>query len=410
MEKTGLNSLRSGLTTPDVTPRQRVQLSLTHQAPDRIPTDFFATPEVWDNLARAFGIQKTAPGDEHYFEESREEVLRRLAIDCRVISYDMFINPPTSILSPGGGIDWWGSLNRSTPNRIWRQKFPDGSAKDVWGRHSGVVQNSFGAYEEIISYPLGDITSLEDLKHFTWPTPDWWDFSGLPALIEQYDRRELYHLRFRVGSVFEVAWQLRGMESFLIDLVTQPQFSEYIMDRLTEVYVANLRRVLELAGERIDMIYLYDDVATQNSLMLSKKAWTNSIRPRHAKIFELARQYGKQIMYHCDGAISFLLPELLDMGVTVITPVQVDAKGMQPDLLKEKFGNRLSFHGGVDIIGTLRKGKPGEVAAEVQERVHVLGKDGGYILASSHHIQPDTPVENIHTMYDLNLRYGKERD
>jgi uroporphyrinogen decarboxylase len=410
MKNAGMNSLSPVPITTALTPRQRVEKSLNHQTPDRTPTDFFATPEVWDNLARGFGIAKTTLKDDNYFEESREEVLRRLEIDCRVISYDMFVNPPTAILSPGAVVDWWGSLSRSTPNRVWRQILPDATAKDVWGRCSGVVQNAFGAYEEIIRYPLASITSLEDLKHFPWPTPDWWDFSGLPGLIEQSDRRGQYHLRFRVGSVFEVAWQLRGMEPFLIDLVTQPQLSEYIMDRLTEVYIANLRSVLELAGERIDMIYLYDDVATQNSLMLSKKARTQSIRPRHAKIFELARQYGKQIMYHSDGAISFLLPELLDMGVTVITPIQVDAKGMQPELLKEKFGHRLSFHGGVDIIGTLRKGTPAEVAAEVQARVTVLGKDGGYILASSHHIQPDTPVENIYSMYNLNLRYGKEKD
>ena len=403
-----MNSLSSVPIPTTLTPRQRVELSLNHQAPDRIPTDFFATPEVWENLIRCFGIEKTEPGDGDYYEESREEVLRRLAIDCRVISYDMFIHPPTRILAPGAQVDWWGSLARSTPNRVWRQKLPDGTAKDVWGRCSGVVHNAFGAYEENVFNPLGNISSLEELKSFPWPSADWWDFSGLPALIEQYDRDDQYHLRFRAGSVFEVAWQLRGMEAFLIDMVTQPPLAEYIMDRLTEVYVANLRSVLQLAGERIDMVYIYDDVATQNSLMLSKKAWTQLIRPRHAEIFEVARQYGKQIMYHCDGAISFLLPELLDMGVTVITPVQVDAKGMQPELLKEKFGSRLSFHGGIDIIGTLRKGKPEEVSAEVQDRVRVLGEGGGYILASSHHIQPDTPVENIHSMYNLALRYGIE--
>ncbi len=390
--------------TTALTPRRRAELSLSHQKPDRIPADFFATPEVWDKLIQCFDIEKTAPGDEDYFEESREEVLRRLAIDCRVISYDMFINPPTRILSPGASVDWWDSLARSTPNRMWRQKLPDGSAKDIWGRCTSFVRNAFGAYEENISNPLSHISSLEDLKNNPWPSPDWWDFTGLPELIEHYDRRDQYHLRFRAGSIFEVAWQLRGMEAFLIDMVTQPQLAEYIMDRLTEVYVTNLSCVLELAGDRIDMVYIYDDVATQNSLMLSKRTWTQLIRPRHTKIFETARRYGKQIMYHCDGAISLLLPELLEMGVSVITPIQVDAKGMQPELLKERYGNRLSFHGGIDIIGTLRKGTPAEVAAEVQERVRVLGENGGYILASSHHIQPDTPVENIFAMYDMNLR------
>lgn len=242
-----MNSLSSAPRTTILTPRQRVELSLNHQEPDRIPTDFFATPEVWGNLMRCFEIEKSRPEDDDYFDESREEVLRHLAIDCRVLSYDMFINPPpgAGMLVPGAAVDWWGSPTRSTPNRMWRQKLPDGTLRDIWGRCSGPVQNAFGAYEEIIFSPLCNVTSLVDLKSFPWPSLDWWDFSGLPGLIEQYDRRDQYHIRFRAGSVFEVAWQLRGMEAFLIDMVTQPEYAEYIMDRGTEVYVANLRSVLE---------------------------------------------------------------------------------------------------------------------------------------------------------------------
>lgn len=387
-----------------MTPRRRVEMSLDHQAPDRIPTDFFATPEVWNKLIQSFGIQKIDPGEDDYYEQSREEVLRRLQIDCRVLSYDMFIQPPSGILVPGAQVDWWGSLDRSTPNRMWRQKLPDGTFKDIWGRTTGMVSNVFGAYEEIVSNPLSSAATIEELSRFPWPTPDWWDFSVLPRLIAGFDQNDPYHIRFRVGSVFEVAWQLRGMEAFLIDLVTQPRLAEYIMDRLTEVYEANLQKVLDLAGDRLDMVYFYDDVATQESLLLSKKSWAQSIRPRHARIVDLARVNGKQVMYHCDGAISLLLPELIEMGISVITPVQVNARGMQADILKEKFGERLSFHGGIDIIGTLRTGKVEDVVAEVKDRIRVLGSGGGYILASSHHIQPDTPVENVKSMYDVKIR------
>jgi len=387
-----------------LTPRQRVERALSHQAPDRLPVDFLATPEVWKKLLHHFAIPESPPSDSDFFEAPFEQLLRKLEVDCRVISYDMFLKPPAHVFSPGGAVDWWNSPDRSTPNRMWRQALPDGTFQDIWGRHSSRVKNEFGTYEEHISSPLAGANTLEDIQSYSWPTPDWWDFYGLPALLAELDRPTQYHIRFRAGSIFEVAWQLRGMEAFLLDLVTEPALAEYIMDCLTDIYVANLQTVLELAGERIDAVYFYDDVATQTSLMISKSVWQRSIRPRHARLVEMARRYGKHVMYHCDGAIAPLLPELIDMGVDILNPIQVDARGMEPLKLKAAFGDRLSFHGGIDIIKTLRTGTPQQVADEVRERIRVLGQDGGYILASSHHIQPDTPVENVLAMYDLSLR------
>lgn len=395
-----LSSLQKEL----ISPRQRVEISLCHQTPDRIPVDFLATPEIWNKLIQHFGLDTREPDEDDFFEPAREAVLNQLNVDCRLISYDMFLNPPAFVILSGANVDWWNSLSRSTPNRMWRQVLADGTFRDVWGRHSCNIQNAFGAYEEFVTNPLAQVDSLEDLKVMQWPTPDWWDFSRLPDLLNELDKKAEYHIRFRVGSVFEVAWQLRGMESFLLDLVTEPTLAEYLMDRLTDIYVANLQNVLEKAGERIDMIYYYDDVATQTSLLVSKKVWRNAIRPRHQRIVDLAKKYDKHVMYHCDGAISFLLPELLELGIDVINPVQVDASGMEPTELKQKYGKQLSFHGGIDIINTLRTGSPKDVINEVEDRVRVLGVDGGYIMASSHHIQPDTPIENILAMYDLSSR------
>lgn len=109
-------------------------------------------------------------------------------------------------------------------------------------------------------------------------------------------------------------------------------------------------------------------------------------------------------MYHCDGAIYPLIGELIEMGVDLINPVQSDAAGMDPQRLKDEFGDRLSFHGGIDIMRTLPRGTTDEVRSEVRERVRVLGDGGGYILASSHHIQSDTPLANVFAMYELEGR------
>jgi len=387
-----------------VTPRKRVLTALHHHQPDRQPVDFLATPEIWRRLQTKIGVPNSPLSDQDFLDPAWESILQHFAVDCRVISYDQFCCPPQQQLLPGGQIDWWNALSRSTPNRMWRQNLPDGTSRDIWGHVIRVVNNPTGAYEEYATWPLATATSTNELKGHLWPEPDWWDFTPLRRLMAQYDAQEEYHLRFRIGSVFEIAWQLRGLQEFLMDMVNQPEIPQYIMERLTDVYVENTRRVLELAGDRLDMVYFYDDVATQQNLMISARMWRRVIKPLHQRIIDVAKKFGKPVMYHCDGALYPLIPELIDMGIDVLNPVQADAAGMDPQRLKAEFGDRLSFHGGLDIIKTLPRGTVADVQAEVTERINVLGKEGGYILASSHHIQSDTPLDNVFAMYAMEIR------
>ena len=138
--------------------------------------------------------------------------------------------------------------------------------------------------------------------------------------------------------------------------------------------------------------------------MISPQMWADLVKPHHQQIIDVIKAYGKTVMYHCDGALRPLLPELVDMGIDVLNPIQADAPGMKPQTLKAEFGSELSFHGGIDIIKTLPRGSTADVRAEVKERMRVLGANGGYIMASSHHIQADTPLENVLAMYDVALR------
>lgn len=388
-------------TLPDISPRQRVKTALRHETPDRVPVDFLATPEIWQRLVDHLQPDEHAVGASEFFNPAWEAVLRHLEVDCRVLSYDQFFAPPESLIRPGATVSWWDALSRSTPNRMWRQRTADGDYFDLWGHHLHIVKNPSGAHEQFASWPLQAASSVAELKNHPWPEPDWWDFSPLPDLIRQLDAHQEYHVRFRIGSVFEVAWQLRGMQEFLMDLSLKPEIPTYIMERLTDVYVENTKRVLDLVGKRLDMVYFYDDVATQIALMISPEMWRKYVRPHHERILEVAKAYGMPVMYHCDGAIYPLIPALIEMGVDLLNPVQADAAGMDPQRLKDEFGDRLCFHGGIDIIKTLPRGTVDEVKAEVAERIRVLGQDGGYILASSHHIQSDTPLENVLAMYDL---------
>lgn len=387
-----------------ISPKDRVLCALRHEEPDRMPVDFLATPEIWDRLVDHFHPDVSAIESGEFFTPEREAVLRALDVDCRLLSYDTFCNPPKSTLKPGAKVDWWESLARSTPNRMWRQEAPDHTFFDIWGHHTRTVQNTTGNYEEYASWPLADASSVEELSRFAWPEPDWWDFSTLREAAQKVNPDHRHHLRFRSGTVFEGAWQLRGLEQFMVDLATDPDIAAYIMDRMTEIIVENTRRVLETAGDQIDMIYFYDDVGAQENLMISKAMWRRMIRPRHEKIIAMAKSFGKSVMYHCDGAIYGLVDELINMGIDVLDPIQPNAKNMDPGRLKQEFGGRLSFHGGIDIVHTLPHGTLEQVAAEVRDRVNVLGENGGYILSSAHHIQSDTPLENVVEMYRLDLR------
>lgn len=398
----------SNAATAAISSRERVLTALRHQEPDRVPVDFLATPEIWQRLIEHLDLNSSSIDSGVFFTPEREMLLRNFSVDCRLISYDMFCAPPERTLRPNAQIDWWNSLARSSPNRMWRQLLPDGSSLDIWGHHTRSVENPSGTYEEFLHWPLKNASSTTEMSRYAWPEPDWWDLTQVRPAIMSINPHHEYHLRYRAGTVFESAWQLRGMEEFLMDLATNPDIPLYIMERLTDVIVENTRRVLEAAGDLIDMVYFYDDVGAQTGLMISKNMWRRFIRPFHQRIIDTAHSFGKSVMYHCDGAIYPLIGELVEMGVDVLNPIQPNAKDMAPARLKSEFGDRLAFHGGIDIVGTLPNGSPQEVRNEVSQRVQDLGENGGYILASSHHIQADTPIQNVMAMYTLDLRHRSD--
>lgn len=386
------------------TSRQRVNTALSHSQPDRTPVDFLATPEIWDELIKHFSLDASERNHASFYDPAWEKILNIFDVDCRVVSYDQFCVPPDKIRSTGSSIDWWGSFGRSTPGRMWRQVHQDGILSDIWGRKFKTVANPTGHFEELAAFPLAKAQTISDLRSHPWPEPDWFDFSPIPHVLNKLDVETERHIRFRIGSVFEIAWQLRGMEQFMVDLATQPEIPLYIMDRLADVYLENTKRVLQLGEGRIDMVYLYDDLASQNNLLLSVNMWRSTIRPRQARIVEATKEWNIPVMYHTDGAAFKIIPELMEMGVDVLNPVQPGVKGMEFNRLKSEFGDKLSFHGGIDIVKTLPTGSEEDVRHEVHESIQTLGKDGGYIMASSHHIQAGTPLANIMAMYEINLR------
>ena len=197
----------------DPSPRERVNIALSHRSPDRLPVDFLAVPEIWDLLAERLGIERRPLDDSLFFDPAWEQILRRLEVDCRVVSYDQFCAPPEQAFPAGGRTEWWKVQSRSTPARMWRWT-EDGAATEIFGRRFRVQANDLGSYEENVP-SLAAAQSLAEVKAHRWPDPDWWDFRPVKSVIREMNRDLRHHIRFRMGSVFEVAWQLRGMENFL---------------------------------------------------------------------------------------------------------------------------------------------------------------------------------------------------
>ena len=352
-----------------LSPWQRVETALAHTQPDRVPFDFWAVPEVWERMRRALDL-----GDD--VSTADEELLRLLGVDCRMVK------------------------TRYTGAKA--RELSDGTYIDAWGTHRREMSNEFSTYGEYASHPLAHAETVHDVLNWDWASPDDWDVSGVREQCERLNEGARYHLRYEVGGIFEWAWGLRGFERFLLDLAEKPDIACAIMDRFTDIYIENTIRVIEAAGGLLDMVYTYDDVGIQNGLLMSPRMWRRYILPRHQRLNSAIRsaRYPVKIMYHSCGAIFPLIGPFIDeMGIDVLNPLQPRAVGMDMARIKTEFGDRLSFHGGIDIQHTLPHCTPDEVQAEVRQRCNLLGRGGGYICTTAHHIQADTPLENIIAMY-----------
>ncbi|MFQ6016551.1 MAG: uroporphyrinogen decarboxylase family protein, partial [Anaerolineae bacterium] len=275
-----------------IAPRQRVEMALRHEEPDRVPFDFWAVPEVWDALRGYLGV------------EAEEDVLRLLGADCRLVAPD-YVGPAPRLQ-------------------------PDGTYYDAWGTHRRRVSNPFSTYEEYASFPLAEAQTVAEVETWDgWAKPEHWDVTNLKDKIRALNRETRYHIRYEVGGIFEWSWGLYGFEHFLMDLVQRPEVPCAIMDCFTDLYIANVTRVLEAADGLIDMVYTYDDVGIQTGLMMSEAMWREFILPRHQRLNAAIRQYPAKIMYHSCGAVYPLIGALAgEMGIDVLNPLQPRAAGM----------------------------------------------------------------------------------
>ncbi len=347
--------------------RERVLTAIARRTPDRAPADYKADPQVNRRMFERLGV-----GDLDALQDRLHTDIRR--VDPR------YVGPPDRDV--GGGV-----------------------MEDYWGIRSKSVKTAAGVDQQFVRTALWDATTLADFERHPWPWPDIFDYRSLAGECRRYPEHAIL---FEGSDLFTRPAILRGMENLLIDLVERPELAHFLFEKFTAFYCEELTRALEATRSGFQLYCEWSDYGTQQGLLLSIPMWREFAAPYLRRLIGICHGGGVKFMLHSCGSIRRLIPDFIELGVDVLDPIQVRAHGMDPAELKREFGDRISFHGGVDIQKTLPFGTPEDVRREVAERVRTAGAGGGYIIAPTHEIQPDAPVENILAMYEPALRGGGE--
>lgn len=280
----------------------------------------------------------------------------------------------------------------------------DGSFNDEWG----VGYQPMGDYNNRVRHPLAD-AKLDDLERFSWPDPD--DLgrvAGLADMAQQlYNETDFALSAGHISAgVFQDCWNLRDMENFFVDMKRNREFAEALLDKVLEIHIGMWNNFLGAVGEYVDIVELADDLAGQISLIISPKMYRDLIKPRHAELIQAIRKKtDAKILYHTCGAVMPLIDDLIEIGVEILNPIQPLPGLMDPEELKKRYGDKLIFHGGLDVQKLLPFGTPQQVREHVHHYFDILGTDS-YIMAPANSVQPGTPPQNLVSAYDTARGYG----
>jgi uroporphyrinogen decarboxylase len=356
----------------DMTSKERIVAAVEHRQPDRVPIMLDFAPEAKARLQQRLGL------DEQGFWQWCGQDIGQVSPSYRKAVSDVhYADPTIEVTADERYLD------------IWRVPFRQ-------------VRLELQTYVELAGLPpLAQAQTAADLDRHPWPSPDDWDYSNIPGDLAANAR---YAVRGHSRGFFEISHFMRGMEDFLADLVLQPDFACDLMDRIASYLLDRSSRILQAGGGQYTIFEYNDDVASQRGLFVSPDMWRQYISPRVAPFCDLAHQHGAKLRYHCCGSCREIIPDLIEIGVDILNPVQPLADGMDPFELKRLYGDRITFDGGIDIQQLLPNASPTEVRAHTHRMIDLVGREGGYILGGSHSIQTDCPDKNVIAMVDEAMR------
>jgi uroporphyrinogen decarboxylase len=367
-----------------MTSKERVLAAINLQQPDKIPTDLGGTncttiaKKSYAGLKRILGVDTpdVIMMQDFQIVIPDDEVLIALEVDTRGVH----------------------GLTDKFPRRIIDER--------TYYNHFGIKfkMPDNGLYFDMVEHPLAKYETLDEMKEYVWPDP------YLPETIEGLrERAQKLHEENKyaiVGDIvdsgiFEPSHYLRGMEMFFTDLLAEPDIAVYILENMLKFQMGRQEYMLNQVGEYLDIVFVGDDLAGTESTLISRDTYREMIKPLQKEYFAFIKKLAPKakLMYHSCGAIEPFIDDLIEIGVDILNPVQVNAKGMDTKMLKEKYGERLCFCGGVDTNRVLPYGTVADVIEETRRRAADLGKGGGYIGCAVHDIQADVTADKVIAMY-----------
>lgn len=378
--------------TSTMTPRQRVQTALAHEEPDTVPIALGGGPyglvdDLYLRLVRHLDLGEPVPPfrSGHSISYMDDRLLEKLGTDLRYC--------------------WPGLL----PNSPVMRGEDDGTFYDSYGQVWKRALPYYYTGEGI----LKDATSIDDIeRHVRWPdlSDSRWTYGVAERARTLHEQTNYFVVMRMVAShgPFQTACDLRGTESFLMDMAANPDFAHVLLDKVTTAIESLLDLSMQAGGKYFDMVELPgDDYAGNTNLLISPNMFRKFIKPCLERLVRVVKEHNPnaKVMLHSDGAITKLIPDIISLGVDVIHPLEPLAATDIP-AIKEQFGTRISFLGGIDISHAM-PGAREDVIAETKLRISQLAAGGGYILAPSNHLQADVPAENVVTLFKAAREFGR---
>ena len=336
--------------------RERVHAALNHRETDRVPVWIWFHPETSRKLAAALGIPPASLAD-------------ALGDDIR---------------------QTWVGNNHAMEGIVHDREGE--SHTDPWG----IRWVRQGPFNQVEHSPLAE-AGEEEILEYEFPYGHTDELLSSMAAVAASPGRRFIGCDIS-PCLLELMFRVRGMEPALLDLAASPETSRAFLNKAADFSIHLAREACERFP--LDWLWTGDDVGSQRAMIISPQRWREMIGPQLARIFSAGKRAGVWVAYHSCGSIRPIIPDLIAMGLDVLNPIQCNCPGMDPGELKREFGKEIAFMGGLDTQYLLPGGSPDEVFRATKELIDVMTEGGGYILAASHSVPPETPLENIFAMYE----------
>uniref|UniRef100_A0A7C2VML1 Uroporphyrinogen decarboxylase (URO-D) domain-containing protein n=1 Tax=Ignisphaera aggregans TaxID=334771 RepID=A0A7C2VML1_9CREN len=433
-----------------LTPRERVLVTLKHEEPDRIPIDFGSThvstinPMCYRDLQRYLRLAEKPARVKDVVAQLTEvdaELIELFNVDLIDVNRHL---PPTNsevyyrdtfyqCMTCFNKDPVTGKAEIYDPRwKVWKHvsygyeiEIPE--SIDIVEEQNNLViylnrtfvlgrgsrsSVTFSPPDAHGANPLANVRSAQDIKNIDW------DVFKVSDRYVQFlrDKAEYLYKNTNYALVFSLAGRLhawaqalRGWAKWLADLRLRKPLAEAVLDQIMDVLMYNIKKYIEAFGNHVHVIGFADDLGTEEGPQISVQMFREMYKHRYEELFGYIKRHSKMYIFlHSDGSIFPLIKEFIDVGLDIINPIQLSAKGMEPEKLKKEYGEQITFWGGgADVQKVLPFAKPGEVVEHVKNLIKIFAPGGGFVFAATHNIQPPTPPENIVLAFRTAYEYGR---